>query len=253
MPTADLKPHPDLPHYDRDAGRKRAFLRDLFDATAVDYDRVEAAMAFGSGGWYRGQALQRGGLAEGMAVCDVACGTGLVAREALRRVGERGSVVGVDPSAGMLNQARQALPIQAVQGAAEALPFQDGSFDFLSMGYALRHVSDLRQAFSEYARVLRPGGRVCVLEIARPEGRIGRIAMEAYFRGILPIISRFAGRHGQTQALWRYYWDTIDQCVPGQVICQALREAGFSDVKRYTELGLFAEYTGTRGENVSVT
>ena len=118
----------------------------------------------------------------------------------------------------MLAQARADVAIDAVQGAAEQLPFADASFDFLSMGYALRHVTDLRGVFAEYARVLRPGGRVCVLEIAPPAGRVSRALMEMYFRGVLPVISRFAGRQGQTRALWRYYWDTIDQCVPGETI-----------------------------------
>lgn len=235
-----------MPHYASDAGQKRAFLRDLFDSTATDYDRVEKAMALGTGGWYRGQALRRAGLVSGMAVCDVACGTGLVSRQALRLTGDTGSVVGVDPSVGMLGQAKQALPINAVQGAAEQLPFHDASFDFLSMGYALRHVTDIRSAFGEFFRVLKPGGRVCVLEIARPDGRLGRAMMSAYFRGVLPILSRIAGRQRQTRALWRYYWDTIDQCVPGETIRQALADTGFVQTKRHMEQGMFAEYTGTR-------
>lgn len=246
MPTAALPPHPDLPHYDRDAGRKRQFLRDLFDDTAADYDRVENAMALGSGRWYRRQALKRAGLGEGQGVCDVAVGTGLVAREALRLVGPNGSVLGVDPSAGMLGRARAALGINAVMGVAEQLPLADASFDFVSMGYALRHVGDLRSAFGEFARVLKPGGRVCVLEIARPDGRVGRGLMAAYFRGVLPVLSRIAGRRRQTRSLWRYYWDTIEQCVPGTVIMDAMRDSGFVDVKRRTELGMFAEYTGAK-------
>lgn len=246
MPEAFLPPHPDLPHYARDAGRKRAFLRDLFDDTAADYDRVEAAMALGSGRWYRRQALKRAGLIAGMSVCDVAVGTGLVAREAIGLSGPTGSVVGVDPSRGMLDQARAALGLRAVLGVAEQLPLADASFDFVSMGYALRHVADIRAAFAEFARVLKPGGRVCVLEIVRPEGRVGRGLMSAYFRGVLPVLSRVAGRRRQTRALWRYYWDTIEQCVPGGVILDAMRDSGFRDVSRHTELGLFAEYTGMK-------
>ena len=246
MPPAALPPHPDMPQYAHDAGRKRQYLRDMFDATAPDYDRVERAMALGSGRWYRRQALQRAGLAKGMRVCDVAIGTGLVAREALRLIGSTGSLVGVDPSAGMLEQARRALGIDAVIGAAEQLPLADASFDFLSMGYALRHVTDLHTSFAEFARVLRPGGRVCVLEIVRPTGRVRRALVGAYFRAVVPVISRLVGRQGQTPALWRYYWDTIDQCVPGEVVVDALRAGGLANVERRVELGMFAEYTGTR-------
>ena len=235
-----------MPQYAHDAGRKRAYLRELFDATAPDYDRVERAMALGSGRWYRRQALQRGGLATGMRVCDVAIGTGLVAREALRLIGPDGALVGVDPSSGMLEQARAALGIDAVIGAAEQMPLADASFDFLSMGYALRHVTDLHTSFREFARVLRPGGRVCVLEIIRPEGRVRRTLLAAYFRTVVPVVSHIVGRQGQTPALWRYYWDTIDQCVPGATVVEALRASGFADVQRRVELGMFAEYTGTK-------
>src|SRR5688572_32581148 len=98
-----------------------------------------------------------------MKVLDVATGTGLVAREALAIVGAQGSVTGLDPSAGMLEQART-LAFSIVRGHGERLPFGPASFDFVSMGYALRHVSDLPALFGEMKRVLRPGGTACVLE-----------------------------------------------------------------------------------------
>ena len=249
--TSDLRepalpPHPVLPRYYSGFRQKRAFLRDIFDETAQDYDRVERVLAFGSGRWYRRNALKRGGLREGMTALDVAIGTGLVAREALDIVGPSGSVTGLDPSMGMLAQAQASLKLPIVLGVGEQLPFPDNHFDFVSMGYALRHLGDLRKALSEYRRVLKPGGKVCLLEIVRPTNPLRRFAVEAYFRGILPILGRLMKTNPKTRNLWLYYWETIDQCVPAPVVLEAMREAGFESPNFYTELGLFAEYTGTK-------
>src|SRR5512134_877007 len=99
-------PHPPLQAYFRSEAERRGWVRNIFDRTAADYERVERAMAFGTGPWYRRQALLRAGLAPGMRVVDVGVGTGLVAREAARIVGFASLVTGVDPSPGMLGSAR---------------------------------------------------------------------------------------------------------------------------------------------------
>ena len=96
---------------DGDGAERRQFLTSIFDDTAPDYDRIERVLAFGSGPWYRGMALRRAGLASGAQVLDVGIGTGLVAREALKLIGETGSLVGVDPSAGMMGQVQ--LPVSS--------------------------------------------------------------------------------------------------------------------------------------------
>jgi ubiquinone/menaquinone biosynthesis C-methylase UbiE len=98
-----------------------------------------------------------------MRVLDVATGTGLVAREALAIIGPQGKLIGLDPSAGMLAEAAQ-LDIPLVRALGERIPFGDAQFDFVSMGFALRHVADLEGLFSEMRRVLKPGGRFLFLE-----------------------------------------------------------------------------------------
>ena len=242
---AQLPPHAPLPLYYGNEDEHQAFLRRIFDDTAPDYDRIERVLAFGSGPWYRRSALQRAGLRTGAEVLDVGIGTGLVAREALRLVGPSGRLVGVDPSAGMMKEVD--LPgVELVQGKAEALPRTDASSDFVSMGYALRHISDVAAAFGEFHRVLRPGGRVLVLEISKPRGRIGTALLKAYMRAVVPLIARFIGKRSDTAELWRYYWDTIEACIPPEQVMQALRDAGFSDVRRHVELGVFSEYTAVK-------
>jgi demethylmenaquinone methyltransferase/2-methoxy-6-polyprenyl-1,4-benzoquinol methylase len=239
---AGLAPHAPLPQYYRDEDEHRRFLRDLFDATAVDYERVERMLALGTGAWYRRQALRRAGLVAGMQVVDVGTGTGLLAREALALCGSDAALIGVDPSPGMLAQAH--LPAASLrQGRAEDLPCTDASADFLCMGYALRHLSDLHLALSEFRRVLRPGGRLLMLEITRPLGRVAQMALKGYMRALVPVVARLVTRRADTVTLWRYYWDTIEACIPADEVLDAMRRAGFAEVRGHAELGIFTEYT----------
>lgn len=242
----ELPPHPILPAYYRDVAGKRPFLRAIFDATAGDYDKVERVLALGSGPSYRRRSLERAGLKHGERVLDVAMGTGLVAREAIRIVGDPALVVGVDPSIGMITEARRTLDVAAVLGAGESLPISDETFDLVSMGYALRHLPDLARTFAEFRRVLKPGGRVCILEISRPSGRIARATVAAYFRAVLPVLSRIIGTSVKTRELWHYYWETIDACVPRETVLQTLRDAGFVEERCRVDLGIFHAFTATR-------
>lgn len=242
-----LRPHADLDrYYDGGESGRREFVRDIFDRTAGDYDRVERMMALGTGAWYRRRALERTGLTVGARVLDVAIGTGLVAREAIAVVGSPALVTGLDPSAGMLLRARRALAAPVVLGTGERLPFADGTFDFLSLGYALRHLADLRAAFEEFRRVLRPGGTVCLLEITPPRSGPRRALLRLYVRGIIPLLTRMTTRHRETARLWQYFWDTMEGCVPPERVLGALAAAGFAGVDRFVELGMFSEYTGRR-------
>ncbi len=244
-PAAVLPPHVPLTHYYADEQERHRYVRRIFDDTASDYDRIEKVLALGSGPWYRARALHRAKLKAGAEVLDVGIGTGLVAREALKIIGPSGKLVGVDPSPGMMNQVH--LPgVQLLNGRAEDLPCADASCDFLSMGYALRHLADLSAAFAEFHRVLRPGGRLLVLEISRPQGRLATLALKAYMRAVVPTIARVVARRQETSELWRYYWDTIQACVPPETVLQALRAAGFRRVRRYVELGIFSEYTALK-------
>ena len=240
-----IAPHRPLTDYYQDEDERQKFLRRVFDDSAADYERVERMLALGSGQRYRYQALQRAGIAVGDRVLDVGIGTGMVAREALKLIGPQGQLVGVDPSPGMMAQV--GLPgVELVRGQAEALPRPDASCDFISMGYALRHISDLVAAFAEFHRTLRPGGRLLVLEITRPSGPLATMLLKGYMRVVVPLMARVVTRQQQSAELWNYYWDTIEACVPPETVVAALRSAGFTQVKRHVELGIFSEYTATR-------
>ncbi|MEQ1579951.1 MAG: class I SAM-dependent methyltransferase [Steroidobacteraceae bacterium] len=241
-------PHPPLTGYYASEQERRGFVGKLFDRTASDYDRIDRLLALGTGPWYRNQALQRAGLKPGMRVVDIGVGTGLMAREAVALVGDPALVVGIDPSAGMMACAH--LPgVQLIEGRAEAIPFPDASFDFLSMGYALRHLSDLAAVFSEFHRVLKPGGRLCLLEITKPERAWSRALLKAYMRGVVPLLARAAGCSTESAKLWRYYWDTIEACVPPSGVISTLENSGFTNVKRHIEsraLSALAEFQAVK-------
>jgi len=243
-PDERLAPHPRLSNYYRHDKDRAQFVRRLFDAAARDYDRIERGMALGGGRWYRREALRRAGLVEGMRVLDVAIGTGLVAREAVRLVGDPSRVFGLDPSTGMLTQARRELSVHCVLGVGEQLPWRSGTFDLLSLGYALRHLSDLSVTFNEFARVLKPGATLCVLELTRPANRFGFAALRCYLRYVVPLLARLRTRNNEAELLMRYFWDTIEACIPSERILAALDEAGFVDVRRTVAIGMFSEYTG---------
>ena len=239
-------PHSPLTDYYGEERDRAGWVRGLFDRTAADYDRIERTMAFGSGSWYRRRALERAGLRPGMRVLDIGTGTGLTAREAAHLVGAAAEVIGVDPSAGMMERAKVPAGVRLIQGTAEEIPLPASSAEFVSMGYALRHVGDLSLALREFMRVLAPGGRICLLEITAPESRLSRAALKVYMRRLVPLMARCMAAHRDMPELMRYYWDTIETCARPGLILAAMREAGFVDVFRHVDLGIFSEYCGRK-------
>ncbi len=237
-----LAPHPVLSDYYDDASRRQGFVRSIFDDTAPWYDRIIALMSFGSGNWYRADVLSRHGLLPGMKILDVATGTGVVARAACKVRGDRAGVVGLDPSIGMLLQARQN-EVSLMQAGAESLPVRDASFDMITVGFALRHFADLRVAFAEFRRVLRPGGTLLILEITPPRSRFSRAALGVYMGRIVPLLARIWTGRNDAATLMRYYWDTTRTCVPPDSILSALSETGFSEPRREISLTIFSEYS----------
>ena len=195
---AQLAPHPVLNEYYADEASRRAFLDQIFDRTSGTYDRIEKLIGFGSGSWYRHQALLRAGLVRGMTVIDIGVGTGLVARQAVEIVGDATLVTGIDPSAGMMAHAHLPVGVKLLEGKGEAIPLPDGSADFLSMGFALRHLSSLAAAFAEFHRVTKPGARICLLEITRAQQPLARWLLKTYMKTIVPGVARIWSRDPQT-------------------------------------------------------
>jgi len=241
-----VSPHPVLTAYYRDEAGHRRFLTRLFDDTASQYDRISGLMSLGSGAWYRRYALRRAGLTEGMKVLDVAVGTGAFASAAMTIVGPWGSIVGVDPSTGMLAQAHKKLGIRLSQGVAEALPFRDEHFDFTTMGYALRHVADLRSMFAEHFRVLRRGGTLLIVDFTRPRSRVGLGLGRFYLKVVVSWMARLGTGGKEARLLVRYCWDTLEHLVTSETILAAMTSSGFVNVRRVGWFGILSEYVGRK-------
>jgi demethylmenaquinone methyltransferase / 2-methoxy-6-polyprenyl-1,4-benzoquinol methylase len=162
---------------------KTAQVRAMFDAIAPRYDLVNRVITLGLDRRWRARTLGALGLPAGSLVLDLACGTGDLA-DLARRSGHR--VFGTDLSSGML--ARRHHPFPAVQADAAALPIADGAVDGIVCGYALRNFTDLPGALAEAARVLRPGGRLAVLEVAAPPPGLLRRGFDLWFGRCVPAI-----------------------------------------------------------------
>ena len=236
-PKTEVAPHLPLKGYYPNRSRQD-FLNTLFDECSSDYDWIHKVASFGSSMWHRARALRKAGLCEGMHLLDVACGTGPVIQCARPLVGPSGTIVGLDPSAGMMQEIRRkGLSASLTQGLAERLPFRGASFDFVTMGYAIRHVPDLQATFAEYFRVLKPGGVLLVLEISRPRAPIPFYMTKAYFKKIVPWIVWLGTRKAEAITLMRYFWDTVEFCVPPNLIVEAMEAVGFTQSTVSEELG----------------
>jgi demethylmenaquinone methyltransferase/2-methoxy-6-polyprenyl-1,4-benzoquinol methylase len=232
-------------YWNRTEDRQRV-VNALFDRSAKHYDRACGIMSFGAGQTYRREALGRAGVHAGMTVLDVGTGTGLLAREIVHVLGSAERLVALDPSRNMMMAGRRQMNLRFVQAFGERLPFPDAHFDVLTMGYALRHVPDLDQAFEEYRRVLKPGGRVLLLEITRPASTLGLALARVYFGGVVPLATLIGTGSSHAAALMRFYWDTIAKCVPPETVLASLARTGFTAPNRTVVHGIFSEYTATR-------
>jgi demethylmenaquinone methyltransferase / 2-methoxy-6-polyprenyl-1,4-benzoquinol methylase len=228
--------------------RNRAALS-LFAPLADTYDRYARLLSFGQDPRWRRFLVSRLDVGPNDRVVDVACGTGAVARELRRRYGC--SVVGVDQSREMLAVGRLRVDqhVELVEAPAEALPFEDRSFDALTFTYLLRYVDDPPATMSELARVLRPGGRIAMLEFFVPQTAAARAAWELYVRTALPLLGRVIspGWHEVGAFLGpsiRTFWANW----PLERLVQTWRDVGIEEVSARTlSLGGGIVLWGRRG------
>ncbi len=241
-------PHVPLTDYYPKPIDRQDYVQDLFDKSARHYDTIEKIFLNG-GVHYRRLSLRFNGLKPGMKLLDVAVGTAAVSMGAVRIVGPQGRVFGVDPNASMLREARKKVNIPLTRGVAQSLPFKSGFFDFVTMGIALRHVSDLKAAFSEYYRVLKPGGTLWILESHVPRKGIGHQLTKFIWAKVIPGLAYLTTRSRDAKELMDYYWDTIDQCVDPEQVVEAMHAGGFASARsKLVVPGAFCEYIGKKPE-----
>lgn len=210
----------------------------MFDTIARRYDLVNRVMTFGMDRGWRRRTVRSLALAPGSVVVDLACGTGDLCAE-LRRAGMH--AVGVDISAGMLARAHGSSPL--VLGDVTALPLGAACADGAVSGFALRNVAALGAFLAEAARVVRPGGRIGLLEVATPPGALLGAAHRLYFSRVVPLI----GAALSDAAAYRYLPRSVAYLPEPAELLEMVRAAGFPDARREPLcLGAVQLLTGTR-------
>ncbi|MEO7429164.1 MAG: ubiquinone/menaquinone biosynthesis methyltransferase [Acidimicrobiales bacterium] len=217
---------------------KVAAVRGMFDAIAPRYDLVNRIMTFRMDVGWRRRTVRALRLASGSTVVDLACGTGDFCRE-LAQAGF--APIGADLSFGMLAAARTAAPL--IHGDALRLPLPDTSVDGITCGFALRNFASLPPFFAELARVVRPGGRVALLEVAEPPNRLLRFGHGIYFGKIVPLVGGLLS----DPAAYRYLPRSVAYLPEPEAMLEQLATAGFVDVeRRLLSAGIAQLITATR-------
>jgi len=237
----------------------------MFDRIAGVYDALNTTMTAGLHHRWRARAADEARVGPGSRVLDVATGTGDLALELARRVSPGGEVVGSDFSEGMLARARAKATAGATAGVrprfewadALALPYPNDSFDAATVGFGARNFSDLARGLTEMTRVVRPGGRVVVLEILTPTRPPLSLFYRVWFDRLVPALGRLAGalvalrsREGAQRATiadaYTYLPDSVRRFPGPAELAAELARAGLSDI-RYVLLagGILAIHSGT--------
>ena len=221
-------PHEQRPSWDTErlpAGRDKVVaVRQMFDAIAPRYDLVNRLMTFGLDVIWRRRAVRDLALPPGSLVIDLASGTGDLCIE-LRKRGHR--PLSFDLSLGMLQQDRSGSP--RTQSDILRLPLGDHSVDGAICGFALRNLLDLPDFFAELARVVRPGGRISLLDVGRPTNPLIRAGNAIHFGKVVPLIGRLLS----DGAAYRYLPKSVDYLPPSHEILGILRANGFADARHH--------------------
>ena len=225
---------------------KVAAVRSMFDAIAPRYDMLNRLLTFSMDCRWRRRSVRELGLPAESLVFDLACGTGDLCRD-LESAGYR--AVGFDLSAGMLRAAQKyrdsgKLSAPMVLGDALCLPVPPQSADGITCGFALRNVVDLDGLFAELARVVRPGGRVSLLEVAEPSNPIMRLGHRVYFGKVIPLIGGLLS----DRTAYEYLPKSVAYMPPTQEMLDLLAGRGFDAVQHSPLSGGIAQLvTATRG------
>jgi demethylmenaquinone methyltransferase / 2-methoxy-6-polyprenyl-1,4-benzoquinol methylase len=224
----------------------------MFDRIAGVYDRLNGVMTAGLHHRWRTRAIDLAAVGEGSRVLDVATGTGDLAFESARRVGPSGEVVAADFSAEMLDVARSkyedgqagadTAPVSFEQANALLLPHANDEFDAATVGFGVRNFSDLDQGLRELRRVVRPGGRVVILEMTNPEHPPLSVFFSLWFDRVVPVLGRFAG----DSDAYTYLPSSVRRFPSPPKLAERMADAGLVDISYLiTAGGIIAIHAGT--------
>ena len=232
-------------------GEKARRVRAVFDSVVDRYDLMNDLMSAGAHRLWKRYALALANLHAGQRALDVAGGTGDLAAGLARQVGEHGLVILTDINAAMLARGRDRLidagsagNLRCVQANAERLPFADGTFDCITIGFGLRNVTDKPAALASMRRVLKPGGQLIILEFSQPQVAALKPLYDAYSFRVLPALGRWIAGD---EASYRYLAESIRMHPDQETLLSMMREAGLEGC-RYQNLsgGIVAVHRGYR-------
>ena len=222
-------------------GEKTARVRGVFDSVAGKYDLMNDLMSGGMHRLWKRFALSQTGLRPGQRALDVASGTGDLGAGIARQVGAAGFAVLTDINWEMLSRGRDRLLDEGIAGNvafaianAECLPFPDRTFDCVTIGFGLRNVTDKPKALASMRRVLRPGGRLLVLEFSQPQVEGLKPLYDAYSFKLLPALGRVVA---SDEASYRYLAESIRRHPDQPSLAAMMREAGFEDCRWHNLAG----------------
>jgi demethylmenaquinone methyltransferase / 2-methoxy-6-polyprenyl-1,4-benzoquinol methylase len=216
----------------------------MFDRIAGVYDLMNSAMTAGLHHRWRARAADLAAVGPGDRALDVATGTGDLAVELARRVGAAGEVVGSDFSEEMLVLARRKAPALRFEwGNALDLPYEEGRFDAATVGFGARNFSDLDRGLAEMTRVVRPGGRVVVLEITTPQRPPLSTFFQVWFDRVVPLLGRLTGE----SVAYSYLPSSVRRFPPPEGLAGSMARAGLRDIRWIlTAGGIIAIHVGTK-------
>ncbi len=219
---------------------KEEFVHDVFESIAPKYDRMNTLLSFGMHRYWRRFTMKKMKITEGSSAIDVACGTCDWTIALAQATKAEHQVVGLDFSQNMLVFGREKLnqegleQVQLIHGSALEIPYPDNSFDYATIGFALRNVPDIRKTLSEMLRVVKPGGKVVSLELSKPTWPPFRFLYYFYFQRILPLLGKlFANRYEQ----YRWLPESLIQFPDYIELEKIFYEEGFKHVETYPLTG----------------
>lgn len=231
---------------------KRQRVAGVFDSVASKYDLMNDLMSFGVHRLWKRFVIDLAGVRAGEKVLDVAGGTGDLSREFSKQVGPRGMVVLSDINAAMLGEGRRRLAdkgvlnLPIVQANAECLPFAEGAFDCITIGFGLRNVTDKDKALRSMCRALKPGGRLLVLEFSKPLSEGLSKLYDQYSFKLLPLMGRVVAKD---EASYRYLAESIRMHPDQNTLKGMMDAAGFGRTQVYNLTGgVVAVHRGFRME-----